>query len=337
MSQDSSADLMMQTQLLRDNADAHNCRGYGGRCSRGSAGDAEAEGAGEARPWLLPLVLRQAEEGAEGGGFVPWAGGGWQAVRFWGMMGAEIASTVVPAVVAAGSAALVGAQGFEQLQNRAQAVYTVSEALGSSLNKTAGQFFGGGNALQTAQNQFEGGVYGLAGAGINIAKSGAGGGFLQMGGQTLAMLDRAAASTVLNVTQGNTGQKLLSALGGGTGYLQQFGQIGANLGTSLLNFAPNLPGVGSDLLSTLTGASGGLRGFSELPSPLLKSFFTYEAASRWLPAILGGQGLIGRMLGLRGVGGVGGLLGKVGLSGIGDPLAGLDRPRSRAPSRRVPA
>ena len=247
------------------------------------------------------------------------------------MMGAEIASTVVPAVVAAGSAALVGAQGFEQLQNRAQAVYTVSEALGSSLNKTAGQFFGGGNALQTAQNQFEGGVYGLAGAGINIAKSGAGGGFLQMGGQTLAMLDRAAASTVLNVTQGNTGQKLLSALGGGTGYLQQFGQIGANLGTSLLNFAPNLPGVGSDLLSTLTGASGGLRGFSELPSPLLKSFFTYEAASRWLPAILGGQGLIGRMLGLRGVGGVGGLLGKVGLSGIGDPLAALTGPEVGLP------
>ncbi len=287
--------------------------------------------------------------GGGAGGFVPWAGGGWQAVRFWGMMGAEIASTVVPAVVAAGSAALVGAQGFEQLAGRAQAVYAVSEALGTSLNKTAGQFFGGGDALQNAQNAAGGGVYGLAGAGINILKSGAGGAFLQQGTNTLAMLDRAAAGAVLNITQGGTGQKLASALGGGTGYLQQFGEIGANLGTSLLNFAPDLPGVGSDLLSTLTGASGGLRALSGLPSPLLKSFFTYEAASRWGPALLGGQGLIGRMLGLGGVGGLGGLLGKggealfargmggtlgdvgLGMMGAGDALAALSGPEIGLP------
>ena len=269
--------------------------------------------------------------GGGGGGFVPWAGGGLQAVRFWGMMGAEIASTVVPAVVAAGSAALVGAQGFEQLQGRAQAVYAVSEALGGSLNKTAGQFFGVGNSLQNAQNAAGGGVYGLAGAGINILKSGAGGSFLQQGTNTLAMLDRAAAGAALNVTQGGTGNKLAAALAGGTGYLQQFGEIGANVGTSLLNFAPNLPGVGSDLLSTLTGASGALRAVSGAPAPLLKSFFTYEAASRWLPAILGGQGLIGRMLGLRGVGGLGGLLGKIGLGGAGDALAGLSGPEIGIP------
>ena len=49
------------------------------------------------------------------------------------------------------------------------------------------------------------------------------------------------------------GQKLASLMGGGTGYLRQFGDVGANLGNAVLNVAPNLPGVGADLLGSLTG------------------------------------------------------------------------------------
>jgi hypothetical protein len=343
---DSSADLMMQTQVLRDNADAHNAAATAvaalAAASRGGGGG----GGGTA----LAAAAGAAAGGGGGGGggapsFVPWAGGGWQAVRFWGMMGAEVASTVVPALVAAGSAALVGAQGFEQLQGRAQAIYTVSEALGTSLNKSFGQFVVGGkygNALQNAQNAAAGGVYELAGAGINLLRAGGGQGLLAEGTSTIAMLDRSAA----NISP-NLGNRIASLMGGGTGYLQQFGSVGANLGNTLLNVAPNLAGVGPMLLGGLQGATGLASTLSrDIPGPVQKELFTYEAASRWLPAILGGQGLIGRMLGLRGVGGLGGLLGKggealfargaggilgdigLGAIGAGDTLAALTGPET---------
>ena len=141
-------------------------------------------------------------------GFVPWAGGGWQAVRFWGMMGAEVASTVVPAVVAAGSAALVGAQGFEQLQGRAQAVYAVSEALGGVAEQDRRAVLRRRERPADRPERRRGRrVRARRARGSTSLKSGAGGGFLQQGTNTLAMLDRAAAGAVLNVTQGGTGEQ----------------------------------------------------------------------------------------------------------------------------------
>src|SRR5579859_43216 len=295
--------------------------------------------------------------GGAGGGFVPWAGGGWPAVRFWGMMAAEISSTFIPALVAAGSAALVGAQGFEQLRTRAQAVYTVSEALGPALNQSLGGFLAGGkygNALQAAQTAAEGGVYGLAGAGIALVQSGTGQGLIGQGTSALAMLDRAAAATVLNMTGGGKGQRITDLLGGGTGYLRQFGDIGANLGNVLLNLGPDLPGVGAGLLSGLTGATGALSAVTGgLPGPALQGFLSYEALSRWGPALLGGQGLIGRMLGLKGIGGLGGLIGRagegiaarglggalgdvgLGIAGFGDALGAATGPEVAVPGAEL--
>ena len=53
--------------------------------------------------------------------------------------------------------------------------------------------------------------------------------------------------------------EISAALGGGTGYLRQFGDVGANIGNTLLNLAPNLPGVGEDYLGALKGGTGGPR------------------------------------------------------------------------------
>lgn len=339
---DSSADLMMQTQALRDNADAHHAaagavaafsaaraagggRGGGGggwgAAAAGTAAGAAAGGGGG---------------GGGGGGFVPWRGGGAAAVRFWGMMAAEVGATVIPALTAAGAAALVGVQSVEAMVPRFKAIQTTSEALGGAFNMTTGKFLGGGSALQNAQNAFQGGGYDIAGNLLSIIQGGAGKGFISMGEQTLGMLSRGTSQMAVNFNQGGLGKKLSDALGGGPEYLRQFGDIGANLGNTLLNVAPNLPGVGGDLLSTLSGGTGALSMLTRnIPGPLIGGLLSYEAASRWGPALAGGKGLIGRMLGLKGVGGIGGMIGKAGgflaeraplgsaLEGLGFGMSGL--------------
>lgn len=272
--------------------------------------------------------------GGRGGGggapsFVPWAGGGAAAVRFWGMMAAETAATVVPALAAAGTAALVGVQSVEAMIPRYKAIFSTSEALGSAFNMTTGKFLGGGTALQQAQDRFQGGGYVLAGNLLSIIQGGGGQGFIDMGGQTLGMLARGTSQMAVNFSQGGMGKRLSDMLGGGPEYLRQFGDIGANLGNTLLNVAPNLPGVGQDMLATLSGGTGLLAMLSrDVPGPLIGALLSYEAASRWGPALAGGQGLIGRMLGLRGVGGIGGLIGKAGgflaeRAPLGSALEGL--------------
>src|SRR5439155_17648784 len=80
--------------------------------------------------------------GGGGGGFVPWRGGGWPAVRFWGMMAAEVAATVVPALTAAGSAALVGVQSIEAMVPRYKAISAASESIGKAYGITTGTFLG---------------------------------------------------------------------------------------------------------------------------------------------------------------------------------------------------
>jgi len=281
--------------------------------------------------------------GGGGGSFVPWRGGGWNAVRFWGMMTAEVAATVVPALTAAGAAALVGVQSIEAMVPRYKAIFTTSEALGDAFNMTTGKFLGGGTALQTAQDRAQGAGYDIAGSLLGILQSGGGQGFIDMGTNTLSMLDRGFAQMAINFTKGGTGKRLSDALGGGPEYLRQFGDIGANIGNTLLNVAPNLPGVGQDLLSTVQGGTGLLARITrDTPGPVIGALLSYEAASRWGPALLGGEGLIGRMLGLKGVGGLGGLISKggialggmgasggmleglgLGISGAGEALAGI--------------
>ena len=73
----------------------------------------------------------------------------------------------------------------------------------------------------------------------------------------------------------NRMSQVAGALAGGTSDLRTFGDIGANLGDTLLNMAPHLPGLGPDLLGGLKGATGalasttGFLGKTGLLAPLL--------------------------------------------------------------------
>ena len=248
----------------------------------------------------------------------------WLPRLHWAMMATnEVLATVGPAAVAAGAAALVGMQGGQQLANRYNAINTTAEALGGAYGQTSGSFLGTGSALQNMQNRAGGGVYELAGAGINFAKSGSGP-FLQTGLNTIAMLDRGVANAQINYQNKGTGAALGQIFGGGTQYLQEFGDIGANIGDTFLGLAPHLPGVGGDYLSILKGVTGGLAGgIGQLNhmglGNVLGGGLAAEAAARIGTPMVGLAG--------RGLGSLGGLLAEQaplgsGLEGLGFGLSG---------------
>lgn len=184
----------------------------------------------------------------------------WAGIAHYAIMGVnEALATILPATVAAGAATLVGWQGVEQMIPRVQAINATAESIGPAYGISSGQYLGTGNAIQKYQNLATGGVYELGGAGINLMRMGAGS-FGQMGLSTIAMLDRGFADMQVNMAQRGTMGVLSSALGGGTDYLRQFGDVGANLGDIFLGMAPHLPGLGGDYLSALEGITGGLAG-----------------------------------------------------------------------------
>lgn len=229
----------------------------------------------------------------------------------------EVMATVGPAVVAGGAAAAVMTQGAQQAYNRLVAINAVGQSLGPSLGMTGGSFVGGGQALQQAQNIGGGGAYELLGAGINVAKGSAGGAFTQLGLNTEAMLDRASA-TITQDFQSGLGTKIAGVVSGGTGYLQQLGDVLGNVGDTFMNVAPNLPGVGGDYLSTLQGATKGLSSVTGWLGGGLQPILAAEAAARiGAPLVLGPtQALLGKA--------------GIGLAGIGDRLAASSLPGTDA-------
>lgn len=228
---------------------------------------------------------RAAVESAAVGTFVK----RWYPVAHWAMMlGNELLATAGPAVVAAGMGALVGMQGAEQVIPRGKAIFNTAESLGGSLGITAGQAAGLKNSpLQTAQNLATGGAFEITGAGINMMRAGAGNAFVQLGTNTVAMFSRFTA-TMTQEFQHGLGTQLGNIVSSGSGYLQQFGDVLGNLGHVFLNTAPNLPGVGGDLLSTLQGATSGLSKLTRWAGAALGPALAFEGGARYGPTLVGG-------------------------------------------------
>ena len=262
----------------------------------------------------------------------------WYGPAHWAvMLTNELLATVGPALAAGGMGALTAAQGFEQLVPRGKSVFNTAESLGGSLGMTTGQFWGLKTSyLQNAQDMATGLAPQLAGAAVNILGSpGTSGVFTQLGLNTDAMFARFMASLTTRFQKGGLGGQLGGLVGGGTGYLQQFGDVLANLGNTFLNTAPNLPGVGGDLLSILSGGTHALAATTGWLGPALGPLLAGEAGLRWGPAIVGtaGRGIAG-LGNILGNAGRGGLLSRIGLgtglegglAGVGAALGGLSAP-----------
>lgn len=251
----------------------------------------------------------------------------WYPAFHWAMMLTnEMLATVGPAVTALGMGGLVGMQGGEQAIPHLKAIFNTSESLGDSLGITAGQAMGLKTAtLQNAQDLATGTMFELLGAGTNIMRAGAGGPFAQLGLNTDAMFARFAATLTQDFQKRGLGTQLGNLVTGGSGYAQQFGDVLANLGNTFLHVAPNLPGVGSDLLSTLTGATGLLSKGTGFLGGMLGPILAFEAGSRWGPALVGGGasaiGRAGDVLGRAGAGRLGGFLGTPGRAATATDVA----------------
>ncbi len=336
--QDSSASLDMQTQMLRDNAAAHDALALAaGRSAAALAAAGRGGGGGGAGATALAAAAGAAAGG--GGGGAAFAGGlggtifggaapTLAAAHMVTMLTMEVASQVIPAAVAAGAAAAVGTQGAVAAYQRGTGIYTAGEAFGGAYGVTPGQLFGMGSGFQVAQNQATGGVYGIIGSLMRMAGGGTGqGGILGPGGmgvQTVAMIDRGLA----NMVGSGRMSQLNTALGGGTGALQTIGDIGANLGDTLLNLAPVLPGMGSVLFGGLKAGTGllrsatGLAGGGGLWPLLFGGGLAAEAGFRWGGPLLGG-GKLPWFLGGGKFGGAAGLAERLGLGATG-AAAGTD-------------
>ena len=297
---------------------------YGeGGASRGGAGSLEAGGiGGGAGAGAWPAV---AQGGGDGGGGGGWAAAAVAALRPSAIFGnalptvkmahmitmftMESLSTIIPAAVAAGAAGAVGLQGGTNVYTTGTGLYNATEALGGAYGKTFGSYLGLGSSFQAAQNMANGGVYGITGGVLNLAGQGRDA-FSSMGVQTVAMIDRGIAAMVLNNRMGAVG----AALAGGTGDLRSFGDIGANLGDTLLNMAPSLPGLGPDMLTGLKGITGalasttGFLGKTGLLAPMLAA----EAGYRWGDLALAG-GKMPWFLGGKQVSGLSGVASRMGL------------------------
>lgn len=274
--------------------------------------------------------------GGDRGGFAAAAGGFFGAMRpstiFGGalptlqaahmitMLTMETLSTVIPAAVAAGAAGVVGLQAGQNLYLRGNAMYSAQEALGGAYgDQTFGTMLGLSRNLQNAQDFAQGGVFGIAGGLRDLVGQGSGA-FTGMGVQTIAMIDRGIANMVLH----NRMKQVTDALSGGTGFLRSFGDIGANLGDTLLNLAPNLPGIGPGLLGGLKGITG-LAAYTtgHIPGQLLGAGLAAEAGWRWGGPILGGGKLPGWLGGAK-FGGLAGLAERLGLGTVADAGAGIE-------------
>ena len=222
----------------------------------------------------------------------------------------EILATAGPAAVALGGAALVGTEGAQQLANRYQAMSAVQESIGAASGQSIATFLHVPPTLQNLQSQYGSGeAYGIAGAGINALRTGGGSAFLQLGQNTLSMLSGAAADFVLAM-KGGLGNAAGAIVSGGTQYAQQFGDVLGNVGKTFMNLAPNLPGVGSMILSTLQAGTGGLADVTKALGPGLLPILGFEAGARYGPTLVGGAGnLLGRIGGGLGDAALGGSLG----------------------------
>ena len=224
----------------------------------------------------------------------------------------ESLSTILPAAVAAGAAGAAGLQGGTNLYTTGTSLYNATEALGGAYGKTFGSYLGLGSQFQADQNMANGGVYGIMGGVLNLAGQGKNA-FGSMGVQTIAMIDRGIADMVLNNRMG----AVAGALSGGTSDLRSFGDIGANIGDTLLNMAPALPGIGPDLLGGLKGITGAASWVTgHTPTGLLGAGLAAEAGYRWGDLVLAG-GKMPWFLGGKQFGGMAGLAERLGLGTVG--------------------
>jgi hypothetical protein len=223
----------------------------------------------------------------------------------WIVMGSmELLAVAVPAIIAFGGAAAVAMQGANEVFNRLQSGYTVTESLGGAFNTTGGQIYGMGTKLQDAQDAADPMIWEALGGGI-AAVNARGGEFVSMGTAVIGVIDRWIAAFDVEL-KGAFGGTLTGIVSKGTQDLTAFGQVFGNLGHFIANVAAQMPGLAevmlgavagfTDLLKILTNPAWSIGGISFITLAL-----GIEESWRWggmLAGVLARViGTIGKMVG----------------------------------------
>lgn len=228
----------------------------------------------------------------------------------------ELLAVLIPALIAAGAAAGVMAEGVTWANDRLKAVYTSTEATSAMLHTTSGQVLGLKSSLQQAQTTADPMVWELYGSAISAARESFGG-FWSKGLDVVHMLDTFAAHVDLSLGPGGVlGSQTQSAIKSMVTDLQGLGQVLGNVGHFFLTLATDMPGVAEMLLSAIAGVTGLINRLSQLKyiGLGLTSFMIIEEIGRW-----GGLAMLG--LGPL-ITGMGTLVGKAAIAATELPVVG---------------
>lgn len=188
----------------------------------------------------------------------------WKNVIHWVIAGsAEFLAVAIPAMVAFGSYALVALQGFNNMSNHLQALYTVQESTAGIFGKTAGDILGVGHAIQAAQNAVNPQVYQLLGAYVDVASKHLTN-LAAMGEKTSGVIDTFTAKAALDM-KGAFGSELNDLISGATSDLTGLGEVFGNLGHTILNVAHSMPGLAEVLLRGLADVLGVASRITSIP------------------------------------------------------------------------
>ena len=217
-------------------------------------------------------------------------GFGWL-TKIGGVAGWHIVTDlVIEGLISIGTAAIAAAAGLAvmgptmgNINDHLQAVNSVSKALGQNIPPISGKFQALAKAM--APQTIE-----LYGAGINIVNTA----LNRMGpgaSNVVNLFDTWAAKTVNWIQTQNTFGQIMKT---GTGYLSQFGTLLGTLGQALGNLLTKDPGIARYLIDILQGVALLIRGFSDLPAPIVEATLAIHGLYLWV-RVLGG--LLGGFLG----------------------------------------
>ena len=282
---DASADLMMQTALLRE------------------IRDLLLEDAAAAT--VYNIAIRQARDATAGtrvaadaaaASFRVWGTGiRLGAVGIHGLISGvvELAAVLIPATVAAGAWAAVWMQGAVNVAQHMQSVYTATEATANMFHMTAGQAVGLGDALQKAQDAANPQVYQALGGAVNIVNEHFGN-LAQTGLKVGGIFDTFVAKLVQDFAPGGSLSSATDAvLSKMVTDLTQIGQVFGNLGHALLDFGAKMPGAANMLLSFVVGVTKLITVLSELPRPIIYAVFALHELNTWGSVAILGLGRLG--------------------------------------------
>jgi hypothetical protein len=242
---DSSADLMMQTQMLAD---------------RFSQADSEAGP-------LATTMNNIARAANNAGGRFGWLNttiplfGGAATIAGWHLLTdviVELGATILPAAIAFGAFGAVAIPAVQDLYQKFQNLQTVSTATGQNIPPLTGAF---SQMADAAKPQ----VYQILGDALNIvgAKTGE---FSKLAAGAGTVLDQLAARFTVAVTNGNGFNGFLR---NAVSDLAKWGDVIGNIGGAFGNLFKALPGYGNVLLNLTDGFSKLLEWVTGVSTPLL--------------------------------------------------------------------